>query len=198
MRSASTGAATAALGMVLAVATLSGCSGSEEASAPRPEPSIQTSPSAPPSTTPPTRAKVGQVVGRLPRKKRRALVDAVTPVVDGWFDQAYVGGTWPRHVSGAFEGFTRDAARSARRDRRLTTNADLSSRIDAVRTTRRSVRYDVLAAGGRPVGVTARVVLRFRTTGRVERRVTVSGRLALTRKDGDWKVFAYDLRKGKR
>lgn len=198
MRSASTGAATAALSTMLVVATLSGCSGSEEASAPRPEPTTQTSPSAPPATAPPTRAEVGQVVGRLPRRKRRALVAQVTPVVDSWFDQAYVGGTWPRHVSGAFEGFTQDAARSARRDRRLTTNADLSSRIDAVRTTRRSVRYDVLAVRGRAVGVTARVVLRFRTSGQVERRVAVSGRLVLTRKDGAWKVFAYDLRKGKR
>ena len=50
---------------------------------------------------------------------------------------------------------------------------------------------------GKAAGVTARFVLRFRTTGDVTKQVTVSGRLFLTRSAGGaWQIFGYDVAKG--
>ena len=45
---------------------------------------------------------------------------------------------------------------------------------------------------------TAHVLTAFATTGRLEQRVRVTGRLMLTRRDGQWKVFAYHVNKGDR
>jgi hypothetical protein len=46
------------------------------------------------------------------------------------------------------------------------------------------------------VGVTARVLFAFETTGEVERAVRVQGRLYLTRTHDGWQVFGYDVTKG--
>ena len=47
------------------------------------------------------------------------------------------------------------------------TTGPLGSRIDGVTTMKRDVVLDVLAPRGKAAGVTARVFLRFRTTGDV-------------------------------
>ena len=52
-----------------------------------------------------------------------------------------------------------------------------------------------LAVRGRAVGMTARFVLDFATTGELQRKVDVRGRLLLTRTDNGWKVFGYDVNK---
>ncbi|GAB3196364.1 hypothetical protein GCM10027062_05500 [Nocardioides hungaricus] len=149
----------------------------------------------------PTRVSLGQVTGRMDRQARQRLMREVTDVVDGWTEAAYLGGSYPRRGSAnawadAWPGFTRGARDQARRDRALMSNQDIGDRIDGV-TPRRSVLVlDVLAAQGRPVGVTARVRLGFRTTGDLERTVRVTGRLFLTRTDGQWQVFGYDVSKG--
>ena len=55
----------------------------------------------------------------------------------------------------------------------------------------------MLAPRGKAAGVTARFVLRFRTTGDVTKTVTVSGRLFLTQSAGGaWQIFGYDVAKG--
>ncbi|WP_114422170.1 hypothetical protein [Nocardioides houyundeii] len=145
-----------------------------------------------------TKVLMGQVVGPIPGARLRALRHQVTPVIDEWLDTAFVGGEWPRTVTGAFAGFTPAAARAARRDRRLVSGADLAARIDSVQVTKRAVRYDVLAVGRRPVGVTARITLDYRTDGEVRTKVLLRGRVSLTKVGDDWKVFAYDLTKGRR
>lgn len=141
--------------------------------------------------------RVGVVTGKLQPPRRKALAGRVGKIVDAWFDAAYLDGDYPRTRFGdAFPGFTRDAAALARRDRDLLTNARLGARIDGVVALRKSVRVDLLSPGRHPVGATARFRLAFRTSGDLERRVVVSGRLMLAKsRAGVWKVFAYDVRR---
>lgn len=140
--------------------------------------------------------RVGVVTGKLQPARRKALANRVGKMVDAWFDAAYLEGDYPRTGFGdAFPGFTRGAAALARRDRELLTNAAIGSRIDGVVPLRKSVKVDVLSPGRRPAGATARFRLEFQTTGGLERRVVVNGRLMLAKVHGTWKVFAYDVRR---
>lgn len=170
------------------------CSGDSE----KPESDAPASSSAPAPELQ-TRSWLGEVAGRLPPRKRAPVVRAVTSVVQEWTDAAYLAGEYPRTSFRAFSGFTPGARRQAVRDAALMSNADIGDRVEGVTPVRRAVAVDVLAHRSRAVGATARVLLRFDTTGEVERRVTVRGRLMLTRAgDGGWKVFAYDMSKGAR
>ena len=144
-----------------------------------------------------TTATIGTVTGRLEKRRRAPLRAAVREVVDRWFDAAYVGGSWPRaDLDRAFPGFTARARAQARRDAALMSNQRIGRRLTGVSATRRQVRVDVLGVRGHAVGVTARVVLGFRTSGEVRRHETVRGLLRLTKVDGRWKVFAYDVSRG--
>ena len=62
------------------------------------------------------------------------------------------------------------------------------------------LRLDVLAVKKRPVGVTAHVRVRFRTTGSVTKQVQVVGRLYLSpdlsADRHSWRIFGYDVTKG--
>lgn len=185
--------------LALAVTTVTACSGGDAPEEPTPGASTaEPTPQQPEPEAVPTRVRMGKVVGRLPAPRRKQLRRQVRPVVDGWLDRQWVDGPWPREVGDGFPGFTRQATRQARRDRGVTTLGDLGTRIDGVEVTRRAVRVDAVAAGRRPVGVTARVKLDLRTSGQVSRKVTLRGRLMLTRTKGGWKVFGYDVTKGKR
>ena len=144
-----------------------------------------------------TTATIGTITGRLEKRRRAPLRAAVREVVDRWFDAAYVGGSWPRaDLDRAFPGFTARARAEARRDAALMSNQRIGRRLTAVAATRRQVRVDVLGVRGHAVGVTARVVLGFRTSGAVRRHETLRGLLRLTKVDGQWKVFAYDVSRG--
>jgi hypothetical protein len=152
-----------------------------------------------PAGSPPTTTTVVAVTGRLPADRRRRVKAAVARVVDGWLDAAYVGGTYPRSggFRHAFPRFSSGAEDEARRDLPLTTNAGIASRIDGVDVRRRELRLDILAVRGGAVGVTARVLLVFDTTGRLERRERIQGRLLLARRGGRWQVFGYDISRGR-
>lgn len=189
--------ATASVVLALVV-TAAACSGTDEPADPPSAPASAEPTQEPEPEAVPTRVRMGKVVGRLPAPRRKALRRQVGPVVDQWLDRQWVAGSWPREVGDGFPGFTRGATRAARQDRGVTTLGDLGTRIDGVEVTRRAVRVDAVAAGGRPVGVTARVKLDLATSGAVSRQVTLRGRLMLTRVGGDWKVFGYDVSKGKR
>lgn len=186
--------------VLLALALSSGaCSGGDEPaeSAARPSPTVSES-SAPEDPEPlASRVTVRKVTGKLSGQRRRALTKAVGAVVDGWWEAAYLGGEYPRRdFADAYPGFTKGAEAIARRDRRLLTNLDVGSEVEQVTATRRRILVDALAVRGRPVGATARVFLDFRTKGEVRRRIEVRGRLLLTRSEGRWRVFGYDLTKG--
>ena len=169
-----------------------GCS-SDEPAAKRGAPSATPSAGAPHEVA--TKARFGAVTGKLPRQRRERLKPAVEQVVDRWIDAAYVGGDYPRasFPKTSWPGFTSDARARAAHDRRLTSNAAIGADIDGVDVTRRNVTLDVLAARHRPVGVTARVLLVFRTTGSKELVVRVAGRLFLSHYSKGWRVFGYDL-----
>ncbi len=179
--------------VLLALAT-GGCSNSTDdpgASAPSSSPSS----SAPVPDEVRTKTTVGTVTGRLAKRDRLRVASAAGDVVDRWFDAAYVGG-YPRGAfDDAFPGFTPGARAQAVGDRALMSNQDIGRRIDGVTARRRNVRVDVLAVRGRAVGMTARFVLDLATTGELQRKVEVRGRLLLTRTDNGWKVFGYDVNK---
>jgi hypothetical protein len=191
IRTASRRLIAAALTVALATAATA-CSGDDE-------PPASTSSSAAPSEPPPleTTAKLGKISGRLGKVVGRRTLTEVTALVDGWIDAAYLGGDYPRKgFRDAFPGFTPGATREARRDVKLLSNADIGQRIDAATAKVRRVVVDVLGVRGAPRGATARVRLVFVTEGSLQRRVTVTGRLALTPGAQGWQIFAYDVAKG--
>lgn len=142
-----------------------------------------------------TNAEVGRIVGRLPAEHRKAARKQVTAVVDRWWQAAYLSGDLAAsEVSAAFPGFTAGARKRATSDRDLMTNADLGA--DEVTPLKRELRLDLLAVDTRVRSVTARFELRVRTTGERAGRLQMRGRLFLTRQDGDWRIFGYDVSKG--
>ncbi len=180
---------------ILLVTTLlvGACSGTSD----EPDAPATTEPSTPAAAPLTTTSTVEKVAGRLPKSARRHVRTAVTQVVDGWFDAAYVGGDYPRHdFHDAYPGFMAGARKLAHHDRALMSNQRIGTRVDSVSAVRRRVRLDLLAVHRRAVAATARFSLVFRTTGRLERRTEVRGRLYLTREHGHWRVFGYDVTSG--
>jgi hypothetical protein len=150
---------------------------------------------------------IGKVAGNVhqPFKARFAarkqgVANAIGHAVDAWLDGAYVGVSYPRDsFDAAFTTFTPGARQDAEHDKSQMTLWDLRHSIDGVTTTHRTVAIDVLAPRGKAAGATARVDLRFTTSGKVEQKVEVTGRLFLTRSsDGTWRIFGYDISKGAR
>lgn len=138
----------------------------------------------------------GKRVGQLSPQRHDQAAARVAAVVDGWWDAAFVDADYPRsRYQDSFPGFTRGAAAQAWRQRDLTTSMRLGERIDALVPLRRRVAVDVLATRQVPRAATARVRMDYRTTGEVERRIRVQGRLLLTF-DRGWKVFGFDLTQG--
>ncbi len=148
---------------------------------------------------------IGTVAGNVhqPFRQRFAAVRhdlqaSVGQAVDAWLDGGFVGVSYPRDsFDAAFATFTADARQDAERDKALMTLWALRHRIDGVTTTHRTVVIDVLAPRGRPAAATARVDLRFTTSGQVAKKIEVTGRLLLTRTDsGSWRIFGYDVTQG--
>ena len=187
--------ATGAIAALLALTLATGaCSGESEDPA---APTTSASTSAPPEPEIRTTVELGRITGRLPGPARKRLAHDVREVVDGWMEAAYLSGDYPRRAfDESWPGFTRGARDEAHRDRALMSNQDIGAKVQEVRAKRRHLRLDVLAVNQHPVGVTARVLLVFATTGRVERAVRVQGRLYLTRTERGWRVFGYDITKG--
>jgi hypothetical protein len=185
----------AALVLCLALAT-SACSGDSSDSGDPPEPAQSTATGG--SFEIRTRTTLAEVTGKLPRRERKRLAANVTKVAQRWFNAAYVGGDYPRSdFQDAFPGFTPGARAEARRDRMLLTNKSIGSRVDDVTPTRSRLWLDVLAVRKRAVGVTTRFALGFRTDGKVSRDFTVTGRLLMTRTKGGWRIFGYDVARGR-
>jgi hypothetical protein len=171
------------------VLVLGGCSGGGS-DPDEPDPS-----SAPPEAVPgvSTTVAYGKVTGRLDRDKRASLRERVTATFDSWVDAAYVADDH----SDAFSVFTTDAARLAQRDAGLMSNSGLGERVDSVTATSRKLTIDVLAANGRPVGVTGRFVLVLEMEGDVQRTDRIAGRLLLRSLKDGWHVFGYDVKRGR-
>ncbi len=184
----------------LGVLAVTGCSGDEESPDPAADPTGSLSePSDAPTLEVEPVTKSGTIVGRLPKKDRARVEKAVSDRAVRFLNAAYLAGDYPRQdFRDAYPGFTGGAAKVARHDRALLTNQPIGDRIDDVTPTGLTVKIDLLAANKRAVAATAHVALGFRTAGDVRKRVRVQGRLLLTKQDGRWKIFAYDLSKGAR
>jgi hypothetical protein len=196
---------TVAAALVALALTAGGCGGSDSSSpqgAPSSPGASATDGGSPPMATQVALGKVSGTIRKPYRKTfkkhRTSLETQVRTAVDGWFDGAFVGVGYPADsFPQAFDTFTDQAAADARRQKLLMTNWKWRKDIDGVTTTQRKVTLDVLAPRGRPAGVTARVRLKFTTTGHKKKRVTVTGRLFLTRNpQGHWQIFGYDVSKG--
>ena len=127
----------------------------------------------------------------------------VADVVDEWLEAAYVAGDYPRDASSydetSWPGFTQGAARTAAADKDLMSNADIADRIDALTVKRRQITVDVLAVGRTARAATARVRLAFATEGvdgGLQRKVTVTGRVFLTKKNGTLEGLRLRRREG--
>ena len=190
----------------LVAATAACTSSGDESSAPPAD--TASSGVSEPSTTPrpvpapPARVRVTRVSGTLKEKDREVLADNVERVVTAYFDDAYVGGDYPRDSFGdAFATFSAGAAQQADGDRDLLTNRVLGATTETVEVRRRTAYLSVLAPYKVAAGVTARVHLRFLADrgDKPAKRVDVRGRLMLTRKSsGGWQIFGYDLSKNAR
>ncbi len=196
-RTRRTGAVALAAAAALVVG---GCGGSDSST-----PSAGTPSSSGAAPAAATVVTIGHVAGtgrhpsrqRFQRQSGRLRAD-VGKAVDAWFDGGFVGVDYPTtHFPDAFSTFTAQAKADATKQAGLMTTGKLGAHIDGVTTLKRTVALDVLAPRGRAAGVTARFVLRFKTTGDVAKQVTVSGRLFLTRSAGGaWRIFGYDVAKG--
>lgn len=183
---------TAAACLALAL-SLAACTGDEEPKGD--EPTSSDSPSGPPPIT--TVARLGKVVGDLDKQKRAALRTKVADVVDGWIDAAYLGDFPRTDFSDAFPGFTNGAAADAGVDAGLMTNKRYAADLEQVLATKREVVVDALAVRKHAVAATAHFVLAMTLDGGVHRKERVRGRLFLTFEKGAWRVFGYDVNRGR-
>lgn len=180
------------LGLAL---SLAGCSGDDDEPDSDDPPASSSAPSGPPPVE--TVARVGEVVGRLDKQRQQRLTTQVAEVVDTWIDAAYLGDYPRRDFSDAFSGFTKGAAADAAVDAGLMSNKQYGAKLEQVVATRRQVVVDALAVRKNAVGATAHVVLMMTLDGDVKRKERVSGRLFLTFVDGAWRVFGYDMNRGR-
>ncbi len=185
-------AALATATSVVLVGALGACSGDDS------EPGGGETPGSTAVPGIPTKATIGAVKGKLGPDRRKQLLRRVTKTVDQWFDAAYVGGDYPRSdFSDAFAIFSKDAARLAKRDRSLMSNAKVGDRVDSVTATTRKLRIDVLADKGTAAGVTGRFVLVLELDGEARRTDRISGSLFLSSTDKEWQVFGYRVKRGR-
>ena len=183
---------------LLVAAVAPGCSGESTRPADDPSQSLAEPTGAPTLEVEPV-TRLGRMTGALPRADRRRVEELVSRVAVRWLTAAYVGGNYPRRsFDDAFPGFTPGTRTAARRDLGVLTNARIGRRVDDVVPSRVEVEVDLLAVDRTPVAATAHLLTTFETTGRLEQRARVTGRLMLTRRDGQWKVFAYHVNKGER
>lgn len=190
--------------VTLGVLAVTGCSGGDDTPEPSANPTSETAetlsePSDAPTLEVEPVLRSGRIIGRLPRKDRKRVEQAISDRTVGFLSAAYLGGDYPRgDFRDAYPGFTTGTAKLARRDRALLTNQPIGKRIDKVTPTGIDVTVDLLANNQHAVAATAHVELAFRTAGKARKRIRVQGRLLMTKRDGRWKIFGYDLSKGAR
>lgn len=192
------GGGTAARDGLVAVAALTlllatGCSGDGDDDAPSGDASAEVT-QAPPV---PMDAALGKVVGRLGDDRATAVLGRVTDVVGGWIVAGFAG-EYPRtDFDAALDDFTDDARSAASRQLDLLTNAAVGAELSDVEVSESRVRVDVLAPKGRVAGATARVRLTLELVGEQTTTDVVEARLRLTPTDRGWRVFAFDVDRGR-
>lgn len=190
----------AGVACAILLASSSACTGGPQAS-PRPSPS---SPPGQPTGAAPTlhprpaplHVRVTRVHGTMSRHARTVLAHVAGRAVATYFRNGFLG-HYPRSdFHDAFASFSAGAADNARHDRDLLTNAGLGADTVAVVPRRQAAYLSVLAPHHAAVGITANVHLELLVdhSRSPDQRVTVKGRLLLTRrKSAGWQIFGYDL-----
>jgi hypothetical protein len=163
------------------------------------KPAASGSPSPSASAVPsiPLSIRVTRVSGKLSAAKTSSLQSSVGTALDRYFDEAYLGGTYPRtDFSSALSQFPANLATQARHDTTLLTNAALGGSTQSVTAKVKTAYLSVLAPHNKPAGVSARINLVYLDNrgDQPAREVTVSGRLMLTpTKSGSWRIFGYSI-----
>ena len=129
------------------------------------------------------RSRVTRVAGPLTDVRRDRVARRARAVVAGYLESAFL------RTGDPFRAFTGEARRAARSDGELLTGSR------GVELRRAHAWFSVAAPGGRPVGLTARVLVELADGRRAE---SVTGRLLLTRTADGWRVFGYDLARSDR
>jgi hypothetical protein len=137
----------------------------------------------------PLKVRLDKVTGALPQAARTALRSRAGAAVDGWWQAAYLS----TDSSNPYVGFTPGAAKLAKADADLLSNADLRGKVSSIEAKRRMVDLDVLAVKGHAKGVTARLHLTYDTSGDLVRRCTVGGTVSLVPEGSRWRIFGYDV-----
>lgn len=188
----------AGLACALLLTGMAGCTSDSDAPSSSPSPDASTGAAATLAAKPvPLKVSVTRLFGKLEKARRQSLERNIGATVSSYFDAAYLAGEYPRRdFDKAFATFSEGAARRARGDRSLLTNAVLGPSIAAVVPVRKDAWLSVLAPNKVPAGVTARIRLVFVADNEQahDTKVTISGRLLLTRMNsGRWHIFGYDV-----
>jgi hypothetical protein len=127
------------------------------------------------------RSRVTRVSGHLSDVRRARVAEQARHAVLDYLRGAFTDGGRP------FQDFVPALRPAARRDAAVLREA-------GAEVTDATAWFSVLASGGRPVGITARVAVELRAATGPARSLT--GRLLLTEEHGAWRVFGYDLARG--
>lgn len=183
---------------VLLAGTAAACTITHDEPSAKPSKSDSTGPAATMNAKPVhLRIRVTRVSGKLKDSQRQALEHNVGKAITGYFNAAYLGGDYPRSDFGnAFKTFSKGAARKARHDKGLLTNASLGSSTESVTPKTTAAYLSVLAPNKVAAGVDARIILVYVADrgDKPAQQVQVTGRLMLTRKkSGGWQIFGYHV-----
>lgn len=134
--------------------------------------------------------------GDLSKQGRDRLVRRADQLITGYVEAAYFHQRSGSGYRGSFPGFTRGARRLALRDTRVASDRALAGATEV--TPKGAVAFlSVVARNGRPVGATARLMLKMAVErGDATRWKQVTGRLLLTPGPHQWRIFGYDLAMG--
>lgn len=144
----------------------------------------------------PLNIRINKAAGRLKKPTRVALEKRIGRAISGYFDAALLGGEYPRtNFAKAFPTFTPGAVKQARRDRDLLTNNAIGGATAAITAKKKRARVAVVVPNKVAAGATANIHLVYiaEGDGTPDQEVTMTGRLLLTRAEGGWQIFGYDI-----
>jgi hypothetical protein len=188
----------AGLACAVLLTGIAGCTSDTDQPAPEPPPRAATGTAPTIDAKPvPMELTVSRVYGKLKKPRLVTLERKVARTVGAYFNDAHLGGTYPRSdFRASFATFSDGAAQQARGDLDLLTNARLGTSTVAVVPRKKKVRIAVFSPRKVAAGVTARIRLVYlaERDEAADQLVTVSGRLLLTRlESGRWQIFGYDV-----
>ncbi len=127
------------------------------------------------------RSRVTRVAGELSDVRRERVARQARRTVRGYLDGAFAG------EDGRFDGFLGELRRAIGADEQVLAG-DGQTEVARAR-----VWFAVAAPHGKPAGLTARLAVELTDPDRGEAVTSLTGRLLMTRAEGEWQVFGYDV-----